>query len=99
MEPAKVRITVLKKSHNQDFIDEVAEGNWPVCDKFEEGQQFISTGWLPEGFCSFAWADIQQYVLVLARRGNMLGVREGTFITCCTDGFRPVFFKVERIDE
>ncbi len=24
---------------------------------------------------------------------------EGTAITCCTDGFRPVTFKVERIDE
>jgi uncharacterized repeat protein (TIGR04076 family) len=37
-------------------------------------------------------------VLTLARGGNFLGVKPGTFVTCCTDGFRPVFFKLERID-
>ena len=29
----------------------------------------------------------------------MLGVKPGVFITNCTDGFRPVFFKLERIED
>nr|MDJ0754199.1 TIGR04076 family protein [Ardenticatenaceae bacterium] len=50
------------------------------------------------GFSDWAWADIQKYVMVLARGGNMLGTRPGTFVTNCTDGFRPVFFLLERLD-
>jgi uncharacterized repeat protein (TIGR04076 family) len=52
---------------------------------------------MPEGFCSWACADIQKYVMTLARGDDFLGVREGTYVTCCTDGFRPVFFLIERI--
>ena len=28
----------------------------------------------------------------------MLGTKEGTFVTNCTDGFRPVTYKLERIE-
>jgi uncharacterized repeat protein (TIGR04076 family) len=52
---------------------------------------------MPEGFCSWAWADIQKYVMTLVRGGYFLGVREGTYFTCCNDWFRPVFFLIERI--
>ncbi len=37
--------------------------------------------------------------MVLARGGNMLGVQPGKYVSCCTDGFRPVFFLLERIEE
>ena len=103
MKPQQVRITVLRNSFNKDFVDdyaEIYEGRaWKPCDLLREGQEFISDGWMPEGFCSHAWADILRYVMVLARGGNFVGVKPGTFVTCCTDGFRPVFFKVERIDQ
>ena len=98
--PADVRITVLRRTQNLDFQKEWTDaGVWAACDRFCDGQEFVTTGWMPEGFCSFAWADILEYVLTLARGGNMVGVKRGTFITCCTDGFRPVFFKLERIEE
>jgi uncharacterized repeat protein (TIGR04076 family) len=98
--PAQVRITVLRRTVNRDFQERFLVGDlWPACQVFTEGQSFLSTGWMPEGFCSFAWADIVEYVLTLARGGNMLGVRPGAFVTCCTDGFRPVFFALERIEE
>lgn len=29
----------------------------------------------------------------------MVGVKPGVFVTCCTDGFRSVFFKLERVEE
>jgi uncharacterized repeat protein (TIGR04076 family) len=53
---------------------------------------------MPEGFSDWAWADMQKYVMVLARGGNMLGVKPGTFVTNCSDGFRPVFYLLERIE-
>jgi len=103
VKPHKVRITVLRNSFNQEFVDAYAEDYkgqpWKPCGLLHEGQEFISDGWMPEGFCSHAWTDILRYVLVLARGGNFLGVKPGMFVTCCTDGFRPVFLKVERIDE
>ena len=36
--------------------------------------------------------------MTLARGGCMVGAEEGMVITCC-DGFRPVFYRVERIEE
>ena len=100
--PKPVRITVIKKTFNQDFVDQYTEGvKWEpkgCCHDFEVGQEFISDGHMPEGFSDWAWADIQKYVMTLARGGNMVGVKPGMFITACTDGFRPVFYKLERIE-
>ena len=95
---AKVRITVLKRTQNLDYLTAYATSVWEPCERLQEGQQFVSEHVnMPEGFCSWAWADIQKYAIVLARGGNFLGVRPGTFVTCCTDGFRPVIFKLERV--
>jgi len=97
---AKVKITVLRKLHHQDFLEQCAQSIWQPCDRLQEGQEFIAEGVnMPEGFCSWAWTDIQKYVLTLARGGNFLGVNPGTFVTCCTDGFRPVVFKLERLEQ
>ena len=95
---AKVRITVLRRSFNDRFLDEYAEGRWEPCARLEDGEDFIAEGVnMPTGFCSWAWADIQKYVMVLARGGDFVDVKPGFFVACCTDGFRPVFFKLERI--
>ena len=97
---ARVRITVLRRSHNLDFLAAYADAVWEPCERLIEGRSFVSKGAnIPIGFCSWAWADIQKYVLVLARGGNFVGVKPGTYVTCCTDGFRPVFFLVERMDD
>ena len=58
----------------------------------------------PKGMCDAAWRTINQYVFALA-----CGVREfygggwmkepGKVITCCNDGLRPVYFKLEATDE
>ncbi|MEA2525659.1 MAG: hypothetical protein QOF73_2886 [Thermomicrobiales bacterium] len=97
---ARVRITVLRRSQNVDFLEAYADSVWEPCERLLEGQTFVSKGAnIPIAFCSWAWADIQKYVLVLARGGNFLGVKPGTFVTCCTDGFRPVFFLVERMGD
>lgn len=97
---AKVRITVLRRTQNADFLRQYAQSLWEPCERMRDGQVFISEGAnMPAGFCSWAWADIQKYVLTLARGGNFFGVKPGTFVSNCTDGFRPVFFCIERIED
>jgi uncharacterized repeat protein (TIGR04076 family) len=96
---AKVRITVLRRTLNEDFLKEYTDEMWKPCSVFRDGQEFVATpAVMPEDFCGWAWADIQGIVMTLARGGNFIGVSPGIFITCCTDGFRPVAFKLERIE-
>ena len=99
---ADVKITVLKRLLLDDVVQEYGQGEWPLCDRLTEGQEFVVSGKdlaMPAGFCSWAWADIFKQVLTLARGGNFLGTKPGTTVTCCTDGFRPVVFAVERIQQ
>jgi uncharacterized repeat protein (TIGR04076 family) len=99
---AKCRITVLRTMLNQDIIDQYTEPelNLGVCSRLKEGQKFIVEHPLaqPEGFCDWAWTDIKRDVTVVAFGGNFPWLKnEGTMITSCTDGLRPVVFLLERI--
>ena len=98
--PASVKITVLKRLVLSD-LDKYKKEPSVACALFNDGQEFVSKGiQIPEGFCSWAWADIQRDVAVLALNGNFDWVKdEGIGISCCTDGFRPVIFKLERMEE
>ena len=109
--PYKVKITVIKKTFHSDLVDEMTTGpdDWRegtigskanCCHSFDIGHEFIGDGThMPDGFPDPPWVDIQKYVFILGRGGNMLGVENGTYVTNCTDGFRPVTFKLERIEE
>jgi len=94
-----VRITVMRKLFHQDLIDDYAYDpqHWRPCDHFEEGEEFVvdkDKPWeMPAGFCGWAWADIQKLVYGMARGG------QDVFVTCCTDGFRPVIFKLEKLTD
>jgi len=96
---SKLRITVLKRMHFSDLQAEYARaGTFDVCGAFEEGQVFETDEGQPVGFCSWAWADIQRDV-TLVRSGAELPwiAPKHTMISCCTDGFRPVIFKIEQV--
>ena len=96
---APVKITVLRRLVFEE-LDIYKTRKSSACERLREGQEFVSKGAnMPEGFCSWAWADIQKYVLTLARGGNLLGSKWGTFVSCCTDGYRPVLFLIERLEE
>ncbi len=102
---ASCKISVLKCTFHQDLIDAykteaVAQQAGP-CPVFKEGQEFVlDLPWaIPEGFCNWAWADIRQYVYAACLGGEFPGGKpSNTFVSCCTDGFRPVIFKVERVE-
>ena len=46
----------------------------------------------PEGFCDWAWADIRVFI-----HDVTAGMMDRT-VACCTDGYRPVFFLLERVE-
>ena len=95
----QIKITVLRKTFHQDFVDKYAAnpGKWTPCDHFEIGQEFVTSKeqpWvMPAGFCGWAWADMQKLVYGMARGG------QDVFVTCCTDGYRPVIFKLEKLSD
>lgn len=84
------KITVLRRMANHDLIQEYQHQTVAPCDLFKDGQVFFIEDWerKPEGFCEWAWAD-------LAKK-NELAERLGVVVACCTDGFRPVVFEIER---
>lgn len=99
IEQHRLKITVMKKHFHRELIEQYAAnpGKWTPCPAMEVGQEFITSRdrpWdMPEGFCGWAWADIQKLVYGMARGG------QDVFCTCCTDGYRPVVFKLEKVRE
>jgi len=96
-------ITVLKRTVNRDLIDEYVDDEYKnigACERFSDGQEFVvdAAAEPPDGFCAWAWADIRKDILTVAFGADVPGInRRGTVITGCTDWFRPVIFKVERL--
>jgi uncharacterized repeat protein (TIGR04076 family) len=70
-----------------------------MCPLLQIGKEFLVKGInMPEEFCSWAWADIQRDVAHIALGGDFPWIgKPGTMISCCTDGLRPVIFKLERL--
>ncbi len=97
---AKAKITVLKRMVNPDIVAEYLGEEMGPCGLFEDGQEFIQDGWRPpEGFCPWAWSDIHKEIMLVRRGGSQGEKLEGMAIACCTDGFKPVVFKIERIED
>lgn len=74
-----------------------------ACD-MEVGQVFVSNGWeKPEGFCQSAWDTLSPFVLALSHGGENFydGWMKNpkSAMLSCNDGFRPVSFLVEALDE
>jgi uncharacterized repeat protein (TIGR04076 family) len=100
-----VRITVLKRALHADLAKELSGSEVKPCEIFHDGQTFIAGFTMPEGFCGWAWTDISRMVLALHAGGhfdrgmfNNWMKADNTAISCCTDGFRPVTFKLERVE-
>ena len=99
------KITVLKTLYHPDLAEEYRrpDVHKGPCPFFTAGQEF-TVEYLaerPDDFlCDWAWDDIHKILMVLMTGGGF-----GTwmkdpnqFVTCCTDGIKPVVFRVERIE-
>ena len=98
----KCKITVLHREVYPELAKMQGIEDLGPCPVLKEGQEFITTGIfgndIPEGFCSMAWQALFMPVNVLIGGGKVLG-HDDVHIACCTDGLRPVVFKIERIEE
>lgn len=99
----KIRITVVRKTCYPDLMAKYENPIENACD-MKEGQVFIAQGWQkPEGLCESAWETMSPFVMAFAHGAE--GFYDGwmknprSAMLSCNDGFRPVSFLVEAMDE
>lgn len=102
----KVRITVLKRTLQEELAKEYGVEGFTACPMVKEGQVFYADYTKPEGLCDEAWKSIYQFAFALSHgAGSDLfyggeWVRKPDVAICsCSDGLRPVIFKLEKTDE
>ena len=99
----KIRITVMRKVCHQDLMNKYENPIEHACD-MEEGQVFVASGrQRPEGFCESAWETLSPFVMALAHGAEdfydgWMKNKKSAMLSC-NDGFRPVSFLVEAMDE
>jgi uncharacterized repeat protein (TIGR04076 family) len=101
----RCKITVLKTLYHQELAEayrrpDIHRGPCPF---FDEGQEFVVDrfGERPAGFdCTWAWDDIHKIVFAMVQGGEFGRWMQdpNTFISCCTDGIKPVIFKLEKLE-
>ena len=99
----KVRITVKRIARYDDLMAEYENPIEHACG-MELGQVFIANGWeRPEGLCESAWETMSPFVVTLACGGENFydGWMKNpkSAMISCNDGFRPVSFLLETMDE
>lgn len=99
----KVRITVVRKASYEDLMEKYENPMEHPCD-IREGQVFVANGWQrPRELCESAWESMFPFVMGLAHgaedfySGWMKNPRSA--MISCNDGFRPVSFLLETMDE
>jgi uncharacterized repeat protein (TIGR04076 family) len=101
----RIKISVVKGF----TVEEVFQGEPPAhlpedftspCPVHLEGQEFILDNSLgcPAGFCSWAYADIQKDLVDLYFGSDYYSEKRVNWVTC-TDGLRPVVFRIERVED
>lgn len=99
----KVRITVMKMACYTDLIEKYENPLEHACN-MRLGQTFIANGWQkPAGFCDSAWESVSPFVMALAHGGEnfydgWMKNKRSAMISC-NDGFRPVSFLLEALED
>ena len=102
-EMRKVRITVMRTARYDDLIERYENPIQHACN-MREGQVFIADGWQrPEGLCDRAWETLSPFVMTLAHGGEdfydgWMKNKKSAMLSC-NDGFRPVSFLLEALEE
>ena len=103
----RVKIKVIKKFGPEDVFgpnhNMKTKSGKPItkCTWFKDNQEVIvdNINEIPEGFtCLWAWRDLYKDLAVLYFGGDFNHPETGTIYTSCSDGRKPVVFKLERID-
>lgn len=99
----KVKITVVRMAKYTDLMEKYENPIEHAC-PLHLNDTFIAKGWeRPEDFCESAWQTISPFVLALSCGGediyNGWMKDKKTAMISCNDGFRPVSFLIEALDE
>ena len=99
----RVKITVMKITRYDDLIAQYENPIEHACD-MQVGQVFVANGYArPDGFCDSAWDSVAPFVKVLAEGGGNFYdgwmKNEKSAMISCNDGFRPVSFLLETLEE
>ena len=93
----------MRKANYTDLSERYENTIEHACDH-QEGEVFIANGWeKPSGLCQSAWDSMSAFVLALSHGGS--GLYDGwmkdprSAMISCNDGFRPVSFLLETMDE
>ena len=99
----KCRITVMRMARYEDLMERYENPMDHPCD-LREGQVFVANGCQrPEGLCLSAWETMSPFVLALSHgaedfyQGWMRNKKSA--MLSCNDGFRPVSFLLEALEE
>ncbi len=98
-----VKITALRKSEYTDLMAIYENPIDHACD-VQCGQVFYSkNGEKPKNLCQSAWESMEYFVKELAKGGGNFfdGWMKNphSAMISCNDGFRPVSFYIETVDE
>ena len=93
----------MKMAEYSDLIDIYENPIEHAC-YMKLGQVFIADGWQkPEKMCDSAWQSISPFVMTLSHGGedfyNGWMKNKKSAMISCNDGFRPVSFLIEVIEE
>lgn len=99
----KVRITVIRKIHYED-LSLLYENPLENACNMEKGMVFISeNGLKPDALCESAWESMRDFVVTLSKGGgnffNGWMKNPKSALISCNDGFRPVSFLLETIED
>ena len=99
----KVRITVICRTEYPELMEKYENPlEEPCC--VTVGDVFVSVdAEKPEGMCSVAWGCMLEFVKTLAEGGGNFFdgwmKNEKSAMVSCDDGFRPVSFLIETVEE
>ena len=98
-----VRITVMRRTEYPDLMAQFENPLECPCE-MTVGQILVSRNAIrPEGLCNEAWRCMESFVKTLAAGGGNFfdGWMKNpyTAMVCCSDGFRPVSYYLEALEQ
>ena len=99
----KVKITAMRQTVYADLMAKYENPIEHACD-IKVGDIFVSVdGQKPDGLCDSAWESMAQFAKTLAAGGGNFYdgwmKNEKSAMISCNDGFRPVSFLLETVEE
>jgi uncharacterized repeat protein (TIGR04076 family) len=98
----KLKITIFKKFSPEDVfgyeVKLLSGGKVPLCGLPEREYIVDHQFEMPDDFCGKAWQDMSRELALLWYGIDPEYTEHNVVYTTCTDGVRPVVFKIERLE-